>query len=427
MAKRGIPPYSEDPLLPYNGSGPGPNNSGNCSTRADIPHSNISDGRGGVRLLGTISDFTFSIAHYYTYPDIGTVRAVVISPTRDHLRWDLGLNTDSQGRPWKDNIVNTPFGQGNTANPWGVDDPFAARMISSGANANGRGTIGTIGGAERNIRSTINFERIQVTGASLSFPVNALTGMFVGSDNPLYYIYTTFRSEIAFFNNVNTMRAFAHGDGTTAFDRFIGGDLNSNGGVFKPGGALANEVGRRTVHTTKRDWLAWNIGLDHNQWIRFLNPVNSFTFSAQQFWLHRNGQDTTFDKNSPQGVLNDRDDIAGAKRAKQFPVTDPAKAAVCAPGSGSRSPCRLWTYPEQEWLTTLNVTTQYWGGNLRPTATFFYDWSGSYLFQPGVDWTFYDPFRVSVRYNFLEGRGNRGLGLQNRKDSVWFELQYLLY
>jgi hypothetical protein len=435
MAKRGIPAYdfaSTDPRLQakfggrYGGSGPGPNHGGGCSVRGNNPHSNLEDGRGGGRIVGTIQDFTFSIAHYYTYQDTVVIRATAISPTPDHLRWDLGLPTDSLGRTWP---------QGN---PWGPSDPLAARMISSGANPAGRGGIGTIAGADRNVRSTVNYERIQVTGGSLSFPVNALTGMFVGSDNPLYYLYTTFRSEIAFFQNVPTMQAWAHGDGTTAFSRFLGVDLPGLPGgpipgpgytagprIFGPGGVLAEQAGRRTVKSAKRDWLNWNIGLDHNQWIPFLNPNNSFTFSAQQFWLNRNGQDTKI--NGPGSVLNDRDDIAGGKRRLQREVTDPQIAAVCGQGSGSRNACRLWTYPNREWTTTLSISTAYMAGNMRPSFSFLYDWSGSFLIQPGLDWTFWDPFRVSIRYNYLDGRANRGLGIQNRKDNVWFELQYLLY
>jgi len=34
--------------------------------------------------------------------------------------------------------------------------------------------------------------------------MNALTGMFVGTDNPLYYIYSTFRGEFAYFRNVGS-------------------------------------------------------------------------------------------------------------------------------------------------------------------------------------------------------------------------------
>src|SRR5262249_13313103 len=261
----------------------------------------------------------------------------IISPTPDHLRWDLGLPTDSAGRPW------------TNGNPWGPSDPVAARVISSGLNATGRGGVGTVAGAERNLRSTINYERVQVTGGSLSFPVNALTGMFVGSDNPLYYIYTTFRSEIAFFNNVPTMRAYAHGDSNTAISRFLGQDVGFlgpgfTGPVFGPTGPLHDETGRRTVHTAKRDYLAWNIGLDHNQWIHFLNPVNTFTFSAQQFWLNRNGQQVSRkDKSQPVSVLNDRDDIAGVKRKFQQPViSSAADQAACADGANIRAGCSLW-------------------------------------------------------------------------------------
>ena len=66
------------------------------------------------------------------------------------------------------------------------------------------------------------------------------------------------------------------------------------------------------------------------------------------------------------------------------------------------------------------------GGNLRPSFTFFYDWSGSYLIQPGVDWTFWDPFRVSLRLNQLEGR-YYGIGFFKTRSNIWLELQYLLY
>lgn len=416
MAQRGLPAYFEDPQFPYRGSGPGPKHGGGCSTRAYHPHSSIEDGRGGVRVLGTIADFTWSIAHYYTYQDIPVSRSVVISPTRDHLRWDLGLATDSQGRPW-------PRG-----NPWGPGDPVAERMISSGLNSTGRGGIASVAGSERNIRSSLEFQRIQVTGGSLAFPVSALASLLgVGQDSPLFYLYTTIRGEVAYFRDYPTMRAYAHGDANTAFDRFLGGSLGVAGGAFQPGGALARQAGRRTVAIAKRDWLLWNIGVDHNQWIRWLNPYNTFTMSAQLFWTNRNGQDTQFTKGQPFSVLNDKDVIGARKRELQKPVTNAALAAACAPGSGSRAGCSLFDFGGQDLLTTFVVSTPYWGGDLRPSLTFFYDWSGSWLMQPGVDWTFWDPLRLSMRYSWIEGRGNAGIGAQNTKDNVWLELQYVLY
>jgi hypothetical protein len=415
MARRGLPAYNEDPLIPYAGTGAGPREGGDCSLRGLGPHSNLSDGRGGVRVVGTINDFTFSLAHYYTYQDNPQVRAIVISPTRDHLRWDLGLATDSRGRAW-------------TSNPWGPDDPVAARVISSGLNTTGRGGSGTVAGGERNIRSTVEFGRIQVSGASLSFPVNALTGMFVGSDNPLYYVYTTFRGEVAYFRDVPTNRAYEHGDATTAFDRFLGGALNTNGGAFAPGGALANQVGKRTVKYAKRDWFLFVIGLDHNQWITWLNPGNSFAFSGQIFYTRRNGQRTNFSHpDQPFGVFNDRDEIASRNRNFQKPVTNAAVAARCGSGTGSRAGCSLAKAPSRDWLTTFSVNTPYAGGNIRPSFVFFYNWHGNWLIQPGLDWKFWDPFALSVRYNVLDGRGNGGLGFLNRKDNIWVELQYQLY
>jgi len=406
MARRGLQAWSEDPQFQYAGSGPGPRNGGNCSTAGAAPRSNLEDGRGGGRITGTIRDFTFSIAHYYTYQDVTGVRTVIISPTRDHLLWDRGSATDSQGRPW-------PKG-----NPWGPNDPISDRMISSGANPTGRGGIASIAGAERNIRSTVEWERIQVTGASLSFPVNALTGMFVGSDNPLYYLYTTFRGEFAFFKDYPTPRGFTHLDSTTAQDRFLGGLLNSNQGAFGPTGALANQRFNRTVNYSKRDWWLFVIGLDHNQWIQWLNPTASFALSTQIFYTHRNGQDTKVDTNRPQDVFNERDEIPGRKRS----------LPACQPGNaGRRQPCTLWIYGAEDWLTTFIASTTWMGGNLRTAGTFFYDWSGSWLVQPAIDWKFWDPFAVSVRYNWLDGRANRGLGVFNNKDNIWVEFQYQLY
>ena len=61
MAQRGIPPYSRDPQFPYAGSGFGPRGGGGCSQRGASPHASLDDGKGGVRIVGTIRDFTFSL------------------------------------------------------------------------------------------------------------------------------------------------------------------------------------------------------------------------------------------------------------------------------------------------------------------------------------------------------------------------------
>jgi hypothetical protein len=121
------------------------------------------------------------------------------------------------------------------------------------------------------------------------------------------------------------------------------------------------------------------------------------------------------------------------------PTTNPAKlnrpggtgnrGQQCIPVSGLNPPCQfrgLQPAPQATDVITLSISTPYMAGNLRPSFTAIYDWSGSYLLQPGIDWTFWDPFRVSIRYNYIEGR-YYGVGLSKTKDNAWIELQYLLY
>ena len=420
-----------------------------CSFRANVPHASIEDSRGGGRLLGTIRDFTFSIAHYYTWADLGYVRASITSPTPEHLLWDLN-------------------GLGNPAllpatNPWGPNDPTVG--LNNVVGGPGGFLAGTPSSVERNLRSAVNNKRIQITGASLSFPINALTGMFVGSDNPLYYLYTTVRSEIAFFQNVGVSKAFHDLDATPAIARFltpttlqsgvpITGQVATFGfrPEFAPGGAFASEAncqredglgirGCRAGGMKTRDAYAWNIGLDHNQWIRFLNRSNSFTFSAQLFWYRTLGGNKRFKQGVAPGLSNDIDALPLRPRAAgpTGPNPTPAQAArpggvgnrtaTCITGPDGNTPCvykGLLGFPVETQIFTLAISTPYMAGNLTPRVTFFYDFSGSWLVQPGVDWTFWDPFRLQVRYNYIDGR-YAGIGFFKTRDNIWVELQYLLY
>jgi hypothetical protein len=409
-----------------------------CSLRAEGPHASIEDARGGGRILGTIRDFTFSLAHYYTWGDVNYVRASIISPTPAHLLWDLN-------------------GLGNPAllpatNPWGPNDPAVGL---TGPGTPGAFLAGTPAAIERNVRSVVNNKRIQVTGASLSFPVNALTGMFVGSDNPLYYVYTTFRSEIAYFRDVGVSRGFHDLNPPDALARFltptvlrsgvpIGGLVSSLGfrREFAPGGRFAGEAGGRAGAMKTRDFYAWLIGLDHNQWIRWLNPTNSFTISGQLFWFRGLGVNKRYKQGVPPGLSNDIDGLPVRPRnaAPTGPNPKPSEKARVG-GVGSRTaPCILppgqtttpcgfkaiLGFPVETQIFTLAISTPYYSGNLTPRVTFFYDFSGSWLVQPGIDWTFWDPFRLQIRYNYLDGR-YAGIGFFKTRDNIWVELQYLLY
>jgi hypothetical protein len=192
------------------------------------------------------------------------------------------------------------------------------------------------------------------------------------------------------------------------------------------------------------DAWAFSLGIDHNQWITMLNPSNSFTFSVQLLKSHAY-TNTSYIPGQAPSLLNDID-VTAVTRRTMAPIgpgrTDPAlltrpggpgnRTNACIPGP--TAPCKTnRTFPlgQDQEILTFSAGTQYWGGNLRPSFVFFYDWAGAYLIQPGIDWTFYDPFRVSLRYNWIEGNYQTGflggIGAAKTKDNVWLELQYLLY
>jgi hypothetical protein len=412
----------------------------NCSTRAQGPHSSLSDSRGGGRLIGTIRDFTFSLAHYYTWSDSVLSSGTIGSPTPAHLAWDTdpaaftaltGLSATPENNPWG---PNDPCNQGQAG------DFFATPCVT-----------------ERNLPVPIHAKRVQITGGSLSFPVNAITSMFVDSSSPLFYLYTTIRAEFAYTRNNLMREQFAGGSQSLVnIQRFMTLPLHQAGireGTlydprYLPGGASAGEGnctdqmgvrGCRDGHFSSRDKWAFVLGIDHIQWIRFLNKSNSFVFSGQYFHEHINNV-KHYKKGIPVGRENDTHSIGVTRRsaAPTGPGDNPGRLG----GNGNRTqpclnaadptttpPCdfkRLLQQQATSQLFTLAITTQYMAGNLRPRFVAFYDMAGSYLLQPGLDWVFYDPFRLSIRYNFIDGKYT-GIGFFKYKDSVWLELQYLLY
>ncbi len=461
-----------------------PGNGEPCSFRAQGPHSDLASSRGGVRLVGTINDFTFSLAHYYTWQDGPVSAAAMISPTPAHLAWDT--NAALFGRlTGKDPFERDSSGR-FVNNPWGSNDQVVGRDAAGKPAVGGPGATTAVPAVqERNTGVPIREKRIQITGASLSFPVNALTGMFVGSDNPLYYIYTTFRGEVAYFRNVG-FRSNIH-DASTVFNdqvfnqqRFMTlplaragitehatTPLAGNGSslydpTFLPGGSFSSEGnctdtsvrGCRIGRFKSRDVWAFSIGLDHNQWIRWLNPNNTFTISGQIFVNHVMNNRNTYDLGKPIGGSNDV--FGGGLQDRSGNTIGPGRTDprlldpnIRPGGLGNRSfscahngqtagqlvtpqfaPCnykRLLPLKDTNFINTLAISTQYLGGNLRPSMAFVFDWNGSWLLQPGVDWTFYDPFRVSVKYNWIDGTYGGAAGTFKTKDNFWVEFQYLLY
>jgi len=223
--------------------------------------------------------------------------------------------------------------------------------------------------------------------------------------------------------------------------------------AFLPGGLFASEGncsdihgvrGCRIGHMIGRDAWGFNIGLDHNQWILWLNQSASFAFTAQFFKTHIYSS-YHYKPGLAPSLTNDIDITATTLR-REAPIgpnrTDPKllnrpggvgnRANACAPGP--LAPCdysRTYKPGQGQETFTFGVSTTYWGGNLRPSFNFFYDWQGAWLMQPGIDWTFWDPFRVSLRVNEIQGKYVSGyfggIGTAKTKSSAWVEFQYLLY
>lgn len=156
---------------------------------------------------------------------------------------------------------------------------------------------------------------------------------------------------------------------------------------------------RLGVPVPKRNVIRGVIGLDHNQWLTFLNPANTFAFTGQHFYTG----------------------IQGSASSLKIPI--------------QRKPGKYIDLDRNSYVTTFGVNTLYSAAyffnisQIQPSITYLYDWEGSWLFQPSL--TFLrDPFRFRIEYSYLEGRFNgslgSGIGLQKDKDNLAFRIDYLL-
>jgi hypothetical protein len=151
---------------------------------------------------------------------------------------------------------------------------------------------------------------------------------------------------------------------------------------------------------SRKDTFNMAIGWDMNQYIRFLNPSQTFFFSTQFFYRH------IFDHDPLQAL----------------PVPEPNN--------------QLRTVPivEDTFLHTLLINTTY---NVRapmtdttmqvtPGYNMFYDWQGMILFQPNVRFV-RDPWRFIVDYTTINsGVFRNQIGLVRDRSNVRFQIEYVL-
>ncbi len=160
------------------------------------------------------------------------------------------------------------------------------------------------------------------------------------------------------------------------------------------------------------------VGWDMNQYLRWLNPTQSFLFSTQFFMRHY------FDV--PQcTVYKDR-----ATAASGLETVDCFGVPVPRPNNSTRIVSRRPTELLQTLLinTTYNVnipltqlTTQ-----MTPGFGMFYDWQGMLVFQPSLRFL-RDPWRFIVDYTTINsGVFDYQFGLVRDRSNVRFQIEYVL-
>ncbi len=346
------------------------------------PARTIENSRGGVQFkfnteLPGIEEATFGFAHYYTFFDTPQVRSFV------GQQFPLGIGAG----------VAAPT-QGPTL---GITLQEAVRT--------------------------------QVTGMTGTFAVPATFARLLGfSGEPIV------RTELAYFKNEprhqqEQLDPFTYSLGDTC--------VPATGQTRTAIGSYINDKGLCTVDPRPGD--SWNfvLGVDTNQFIRWLNDRNSFFITTQFFYKHLNGA-------SQRETLNERFDRLGvANVADLTPFGDPqnpiyAGEVLPVPAyrvRSSRAPASpvagqpvLVHSSRDQFLQTLLISTAYASSQVVPTLTMVYDWSGAFAAIPQVTFL-YDPFRLTFSYSYLTAnslKGNAGVSLLRDRDSFLFQIEYVI-
>lgn len=214
------------------------------------------------------------------------------------------------------------------------------------------------------LRLSLSYPSVHVVGASASGPVSTFKVPVLKD-----LTYTIFRTELAGF-------------------------LNSPQYLESRNMSL----GRTTV--PKRDSINAVFALDHAHWLRKINSRNVFNFSVQQFYNTRLG--------------------SNGKLRSQFHVCD----FRCRPQD------KLGNPDNQQFLTTFVVNSTFSASYLKniaqlvPIFVFYYDWEGSWLFQPTLQFI-RDPWRFQLQYSNVGGVP-RGIGVLKDMDNMAIRIDYLL-
>ncbi len=232
---------------------------------------------------------------------------------------------------------------------------------------------------------------VQITGATTTFAIDSL--------------YSVVRSEFAYFKDEPRFTQ-------AGIDPFI----------YRYNPQFRHRVDANTI-TGGRDTgdsINFVLGWDINRYFRFLNPYQTFFISTQFFYKHL--QDATKRSSTPPMGPGGVD----------LPVNNGTVLPVPARflnffSLGNVEPEYVHN-PADQFLQTLFISTSYYSGQINPSFTLFYDWTGSLVYAPSI--TFQrDPWRFTVEYDILDApslTGASGTSLLRDRDNILFQLGYAI-
>ncbi len=352
-----------------------PNSLPSATTFSEIntPARNFRDMRGGGKFQWNWRDGTFSVAHYYTYVDTPSVESTV--------KPDFPSATNPAD---PDAVANASFPGG-----------FSVLAIQ---------------------RAPL----VQITGATMTWA--------------LPEFYSIVRSEVAYFNGEPRFRQ----EELTPFTYHL---IDENGQEQLRNDPVTGEPLRRQLPTTggerTGDAIRYVLGLDINQFVRWINPHQTLFISTQFFYSHLFGaaeRRPIYRLNPITGepIKDSEGNPIRLRRYDTGEVLPVSNRSVIVPtrslldfGALDEAFVRQ---PTDSFLHTLFISTSYRSGTIVPAFTFFYDWGGAMVFQPAVTFI-HDPFRFSVDYSFIDGhtlKGGSGVSLLKDRDNIQLRFEFVI-
>jgi hypothetical protein len=338
------------------------------------PQRVVKDTRGGVLVkfnapLPGVDEATFGVAHYYTYFDTPAVQTFTSPQFPQAIQTGPGTN-------------------------------FLTLSVQSAP-------------------------KVQVTGATASFALPAAWVRTIGlSGEPI------FRTELAYFHgeprfSQAQLDPFVYATGQCRAGAITSSNGLCTGNITCARFAVNPSTGKRecvrTTATGPRTGDSWNyvLGLDTNQFIRFLNPRQSFFISTQFFYKHLNGA-------KPRVQIPRQ--AAGVFDGEVLPVPQALIKPAFLPASAGAPQYVFVHTPVNQFLQTLLISTSYYSGQVTPSLTVLFDWGGAVAVIPSVVLS-RDPFRFAISYDYLYAnklKGGSGVSLLRDRDNVLFQIEYVL-